>query len=114
MDTGARVSTIQESTAKELKLDYSHRPPKPLKPIGEVDLQAIGFAPQVPLRTACREEFQLEGFYVVADDQVAEKKDVYLSLNLIRQLNHLIRACLQRQRPVTPKRQAGTRRSMKH
>jgi hypothetical protein len=94
MDTGARVSLMSETLAKELQLDFSHNRPRTLKPFGGEVLDAIGFAPQVPLRTICRSHYEREDFYVVADGQMPEKKDAYLSLDLIMRLDHMVRpAC---------------------
>ena len=91
MDTGARVTVMRESTALELGLDSRHDPPQQLEPINGQAFDAIGFAPNVKLRTACKDEFQLEDIYVVSDNQMSEQKDAYLSLDLIRRLGHLVR-----------------------
>ena len=91
MDTGARVSIMSVSTASELKLDYCNEPPMDLKPVGGVKMKAIGFVPQVPLKTKCG-QCELEDFYIVADHQMPENKDAYLGLDLVvRRFKHLIR-----------------------
>ena len=90
MDTGASVSIMSESTAISLNLDYDHDPPTNLIPVGGVDLEPIGYIPQLELRTECG-KCEHEGFYVVADHQMAEKKDCYLGLDLIQAFGHLVR-----------------------
>ena len=95
MDTGAGVSIMSESMAKSLRLDYTtvEPPLDALKPFGEGSLKPVGFIPKVPLRTLCNKHV-VEDFYVVADNQLPADKDAYLSLDLIQQLEHLVRvAC---------------------
>lgn len=90
MDTGADISIMSESRAKSLELDYKGKPPEDLVPLGKVKVEAIGFVPQLSLQTECGKH-ELENFYVVADDQMAEGVDCYLSLDLIQRFEHLVR-----------------------
>lgn len=96
-DTGAHANVIAESLAKTFKLDYKNsEPPYPLKPFGNTQIHAIGFAKGVQISPGCWPDdvWYEADFHVVPDHLLPEfkKRKVYIGIVAIERCDHLKRS----------------------